>query len=142
MKKILSLLLAAVLVCAAVAASAQASRGDPMEVSKMLSQRLESMNLNPQPLENKENLALKGDRYVLSFSGGELQLFAYRDGDAAAKDLQTVSADGRQLGELTINWAQSPHFFLRDNVIVLYLGENAPVLDMLERLCGPQIRGG
>ena len=136
------MVLAVVLVCfASMAAAAEAGRGDPMEVSRLLSQRLDSMNLKPQALENKEDLILKGERYVLSFSGGELQLFAYRDPDGAARDLQTVSADGRQMGNLSVNWAQSPHFFLRDNVIVLYLGENGQVLDMLERLCGPQIRG-
>ena len=73
--------------------------------------RLESMNLKPKPLEKLENLALKGERYVLSFSGGELQLFAYRDQDAAAKDLQTVSADGQQLGSLHISWSQPPISF-------------------------------
>ena len=38
------------------------------------------------------------------------------------------------------NWNQSSRFFLRDNVIVLYAGEDQAVLKVLEQLCGPRIR--
>ena len=141
MKKKLLILLAACLLCMAGIAAADADQADPGAVSSLLSQRLEHMNLKPQPLEKGENSALKGERYVMAFSGGTLELFAYRDEDGAARDLLTVDESGLLVAQAAVDWGGDPHFFLRDNVIVLYVGENSKVLDMLERLCGPQIRG-
>lgn len=142
MKKRFLIVLAAVLVCAAGLAAASSGGADPKPVDGLLSQRLETLDMRPGVLEKKDaDISLAGERYVLPFSGGELELYSYWDQDAAARDLLTVSEDGRQVGEHYVVWSRTPHFFLRDNVIVLYVGEDGVVLDMLERLCGPQIRG-
>lgn len=141
MKKKVLMVLAAALVCAAGIAAVQGQRGDPEAVAALLSQRLENLDMQPEVLERQEPAVLQGERYTLNFSGGALELYAYRDPDAAARDLLRVSEDGRQIGAQYVVWSQPPHYFLRDNVIVLYLGEDAEILDMLQRLCGPQIRG-
>ena len=67
MKQRIGMVLAVVLVCiASMAAAAEAGRGDPMEVSRLLSQKLESMNLKPQALEKKENLILSLQEVILN----------------------------------------------------------------------------
>ena len=40
-----------------------------------------------------------------------------------------------------IDWVNWPHFFRRDHLIVLYLGEQEKVLKELSALCGPQFAG-
>lgn len=141
MRKRIFLIAAAVLACAVGIAAAGLGRGDPEPVAGMLSQRLDLMDKKPGVLERAEDSILKGDRYLLSFSGGQLQLYTYRTGDKAAQDLLNVNEDGFQIGGACVDWVDAPHFFLRDNVIVLYVGRDTAVLDMLERTCGPQIRG-
>lgn len=141
MKKKL-LILAAVLCLCAGAGAAYFRPADPAAVSGLLSQRLELMGLSPGPLERQGSAALKGARYVLPFTGGELELYAYRNQDSAARELLQIDESGCWVGEVYAGWTACPHFFLRDNVIVLYQGEDPGILDMLERLCGAQIRGG
>lgn len=142
MKKRILIILAAVLMCAAGIAAAGSSQSDPGPVAKLLSGQLERMNRQPGALERQGSSPLKGERYVLPFSGGQLQLYAYRSQDEASRDLLRVDESGFQIGGTGMDWEDSPHYYLRDSVIVLYVGGDAKVLDMLERLCGPQIRGG
>ncbi len=141
MKKKLLLVLAVVLTCAVGVAAAVLEPGDPEPVAALLSQHLEKLDKGPGGLRKSQSSVLEGVRYVLPFSGGELQLYAYRTEDAAAQDLLTVSEDGGRVGSICVEWEEPPHFFLRDNVIVLYVGEDWDVLNMLDRLCGAQIRG-
>lgn len=141
MKK--GILFAVILTLTCVAGLAGAGREPevPAPVATRLSQNLEMLEKKPGVLEKSQSPVLGGVRYLLPFSGGELQLYTYRTADEAARDLRNVSGDGFQVGEVYVDWTDAPHFFLRDNVVVLYVGEDLEVLDMLERLCGAQIRG-
>ena len=142
MKKKLVMVLALLLICVVgVNAMEKYSHGDPKPVAKMLSQNLEQAGLKPEALEKAGNEHLKGDAYTLNFSSGTLYLFAYINEDKAAEDLlDSVGQDGffRQDAQ---RMAGMPHYFLRDNVIVFYLGEEIEILQLLERVCGPQLRG-
>lgn len=142
MKKKLMMALAVLLICVVgVNAMEKYGHGDPKPVAKMLSRNLEQARLKPEALEKAGNEHLKGDAYTLNFSGGTLYLFAYRNEDKAAEDLRdNVDQDGffRQDAQ---RMAGMPHYFLRDNVIVFYLGEQTEILQLLERVCGPQLRG-
>ena len=142
MKKKIVMALALLLVCAVgVSAAEEYGHGDPKPVSKMLSQNLERAGLKPEVLEKAENGHLKGDAYTLKFEGGALYLFAYRNEELAERDLRdSVDQDGFFYQEAQRS-AVSSHYFLRDNVIVLYLGEETEILQLLERVCGPQLRG-
>lgn len=141
MKNRILIVLAVVLACAAGIAAAGSTQADPGPVAKLLSGQLERINKQPGALERQGESPLKGERYVLPFSGGQLQLYAYRSQDEASRDLLCVDESGFQIGGTSMDWEDCPHYYLRDSVIVLYVGSDAKVLDMLERLCGPQIRG-
>lgn len=141
MKKALLAAAAAAMLLLAMIGAGSGNKYAPQGVARLLSQHLEHEGRRPGALERAEDTMLKGTRYILPFSGGELQLFAYPDPDAAARDLLLVEEDGSAVDGIQISWEQQPHFFLRDNVIVLYEGEKTEVLSLLERLCGAQIRG-
>ncbi len=142
MKKKLMMVLALLLVCVVgVSAMKKYEHGDPKPVAKMLSQNLEQAGLKPEALEKAGNEHLKGDAYTLHFSGGTLYLYAYTNEDKAAQDLlDSVGQDGFFYQD-TQRLAGMPHYFLRDNVVVFYLGEEIEILQLLERVCGPQLRG-
>lgn len=125
---------AAVLLCI-LAACTDRQEPVPGTVGELLTQKMDSEGLRPGVIERAEPFLLEGERYILPFSGGDLDLFAYADSDEAAQGLQL-------LDYVAVDWADTPHFFMRDHVIILYVGDDGEVLDLMERLCGPQLLGG
>ena len=139
MKKLV--LLGMVLLYTALVACGQDTVLQPGAVGTLLIQKLDSDGKSPGALEREEPSHMTGTRYILPFGGGELELFAYSNEDEAARDLQGVDELGTSVNGVSFDFGQPPHFFMRDHVIVLYVGSDTGVLSMLERLCGPQIRG-
>jgi hypothetical protein len=78
---------------------------------------------------------------LIRVEGEDVQVFEYRDGATAQADAQQVSADGGQIGTMSILWVAPPHFHRRDRVIALYVGSNERVLAALRTAVGPQFAG-
>jgi hypothetical protein len=78
---------------------------------------------------------------VLRVEGEDIQVFEYDTPSAASADAARVSADGGTVGTTHIDWIAPPHFFRRDRVIVLYVGQGAAVRAALESALGPQFAG-
>lgn len=82
--------------------------------------------------------------------GAQIGVFVYEDADAAQADAACVSADGAGYDRESTNgtgynvrtsWADAPHFYRKDNVILRYIGSDADVLTALEAVCGAQFAG-
>ena len=82
--------------------------------------------------------------------GAQIGVFVYEDADAAQADAACVSADGfgynREGADGTgynirTSWADAPHFYRKDNIILRYIGNDADVLTALEAVCGAQFAG-
>lgn len=71
----------------------------------------------------------------------DLQVFEFPSPTDAAAAGGSISADGGSIGTTMVTWVASPHFYQRDNLIVLYIGDDASTLEMLEDLLGAQIAG-
>ena len=71
---------------------------------------------------------------------GEAQVYEYADGRKAASEAARVNADG-SIGTSMPMWVAPPHFYRKDRLIVLYLGSDQSVLNVLSRLLGPQFAG-
>lgn len=78
---------------------------------------------------------------VISLYGEPVQIFEYRNSARADRDAARVSADGRTVGTTKPHWLGPPHFFKKDRLIVLYLGDDAKVLRALESRLGRQFAG-
>jgi hypothetical protein len=64
------------------------------------------------------------------------------DGQAvAAADAAGIAPDGQPHGPMRLFYAEPPHFFRRERVIVHYGGRDAAVLALLRELLGPQFAG-
>lgn len=84
-------------------------------------------------------LAVKGR--MIRVQGGDVQVFQYPD--AAATDAQAalISPDGATVGTAKLQWVGPPHFYKQGQLIVLYVGDDAHVLQALESVLGRPFAG-
>ncbi len=79
---------------------------------------------------------------VLLLGSDELQVYEYASPEAAAADVQSVSADGKTVGAAVLDWISTPHFFSTGNVVLIYVGEDSTILQTLQSMFGTQFAGG
>lgn len=70
-----------------------------------------------------------------------VQVYEYGTAEAMGTDASQISEDGSTIGTSMVNWIESPHFYRIGRMIVLYVGEDQAVLDLLEGILGPQFAG-
>ena len=89
----------------------------------------------PQPFLDAEATA------TLRLRGGELRrpaevlIYLYEDREQAGEDAAAIGPDG-QPATSRITWVEPPHFYRQGELIVLYLGTDEAVLDLLAELLG------
>ena len=78
---------------------------------------------------------------VFKVNSEDIQVFEY---DSAA-DMETeaalVAPDGGSVGTSMMSWMASPHFFKSGSLIVLYVGDNATLLELLTAALGQPFAG-
>jgi len=78
---------------------------------------------------------------VISVDGSEVQVFEFSDEEDALSVAETISADGSSIGTSTVLWVENPHFYKSGKLIVLYVGEEDNLVDVLAAVLGPQFAG-
>jgi len=78
---------------------------------------------------------------MIKVHGEDVQVFQYANAAAAAAEAAPISRDGRTVGTRKVHWIGSPHFFKKEKLLVLYVGDNAKVLGSLEAALGQQFAG-
>lgn len=84
-------------------------------------------------------LSVKGR--LIKVNGEEVQVFQYRNARRADTQAALVSRNGRTVGTTKVHWLGPPHFYKREKLLVLYIGENNQVLKALEATLGRQFAG-
>jgi hypothetical protein len=89
---------------------------------------------------------LIGKRKWLTLNDDEhITVYLYRNKRHMNKDAARVSLDGcgynGTFRKMQISWTSYPHFFKKDNIIVLYVGENKELIKSLEGLFQNQFAG-
>ena len=79
---------------------------------------------------------------LLTVNGIEIQVYVYPGPEEASRDASQVSPDGGTVGLTSIMWVATPHSYLEGALMVLYLGDDAPVQTLLEGVLGLQFAGG
>jgi hypothetical protein len=78
---------------------------------------------------------------VISVGGADVQVFEFAsESDAKAASL-TISQDGTEIGTSIIRWIDTPHFYTNGKLIVLYVGQNPEIVNLLESFLGKQFAG-
>jgi hypothetical protein len=78
---------------------------------------------------------------IVSVNAQNVQTFEYRDVAAAEAAASTVSRDGGTIGTSAVSWIATPHFYRRDRLVVLYVGDDANARSLLAMVMGPQFAG-
>jgi hypothetical protein len=81
---------------------------------------------------------------ILRVNSADVQVYAFPDEAAAAAAAGRILPDGSGLGPPTptrITWVAAPHFFRSGRLIVLYVGDDPAILDLLRAVLGPQFAG-
>jgi hypothetical protein len=79
---------------------------------------------------------------ILKVNGADVQLFEYESSEAMELESSQIAPDGSSSATTMITWIDTPHLYKAGKIIVLYIGSDATVLDLLEGALGPQFAGG
>jgi hypothetical protein len=78
---------------------------------------------------------------ILKVNGKDVQVFEYESPEKMEADAAQVAPDGGSIGTSMVTWAEPPHFFKSGRVLVLYVGEDKAVIDLLKGALGEQFAG-
>lgn len=82
---------------------------------------------------------------VLNVNGESVQVFAYATAEEATAEEAYIDPDGDSFktDEMAgiITWVAAPHFFRKDQLLILYVGDSEAILEALKRLLGSQFAG-
>ena len=78
---------------------------------------------------------------ILKVNRKDVQVFEYESPEKMEADAAQVASDGGSIGTSMVTWVEPPHFFKSGRVLVLYVGEDKAVIDLLKGALGEQFAG-
>lgn len=77
----------------------------------------------------------------IKVNGADIQVFEYENAEAMERETSQVAPDGGSVGTSMMMWMDTPHFYKAGQIIVLYVGNDARILDLLDNAMGSQFAG-
>ena len=84
-------------------------------------------------------LSIKGR--MIKVHGEDVQVYQYANVAVANAETAPISRDGTAVGTSKIHWIGSPHFYKKEKLLVLYVGDNDKVQNTLDAVLGRQFAG-
>ena len=75
----------------------------------------------------------------IEVDGAQVQVFEYIDEPAREADSSQITPDGSTVGGTSISWVDRPNFWAEGRLIVLYVGSDESVVNMLTRILGEPV---
>lgn len=89
---------------------------------------------------------LRVDGTLLRVGDERVQVYEYPADDAAHADAARFSSDGAwvssDIGATLVNWFATPHLYRASRLMVVYVGDDAPTLELLASILGAPFAGG
>ena len=79
--------------------------------------------------------------FSIQVNGSSVQVFEYNSAEDAEADASLVSSDGSSIGTSMPFWVDDPHFYYKEKIIVLYVGDDPAIEELLESVLGRQFAG-
>jgi len=79
---------------------------------------------------------------IFSVDGQDVQVFEYSGAASRQAESDQISSDGTAIGTTMVTWIDQPNFWARDRLIVLYVGRDADMVNLLNRILGSSITEG
>jgi hypothetical protein len=119
------------------------SPAEPVEEADLgsLSQALRAAGATIESSETISQPFFSVEGRILKVNDADVQVFEYKSAEALEADAAQVSTDGGSVGTSMISWMATPHFFKSGRVLVLYVGDDAAILDLLTDALGGQFAG-
>lgn len=107
---------------------------------------LESHGVTPESPQPEPPGVLEVRSRVYQGPGGTLDVFAFRNADAAQEAQARIQPDGYTIQTTSginqsIDWMGPPHWFRDGREIAVYVGTSTDVTDALSEVAGPQFAG-
>jgi hypothetical protein len=87
-------------------------------------------------------LAVPGQ--IMTVNGNDIEVYQYANAQALAADTRDIDPDGcigSISGGMLDPWTAPPHFFKSEGVMVIYLGSDSKMLQLLTSVMGKQFAG-
>ncbi|WP_268542019.1 hypothetical protein [Candidatus Nitrosotenuis cloacae] len=102
---------------------------------------IKSRGIAVEPVEELDDSPFSTPTKVISVGGATIQVYEFQSESDAESARLTVSEDGTEIGTSIIRWMDTPHFYAKGKIIVLYVGQNPEVTSLLEAFLGNQFAG-
>ena len=79
--------------------------------------------------------------HILTVNGADIQVFDYETAEAMESEAAQVAPDGGSIGTSMMMWMDAPHFYKMGRIIVLYVGSDSTISNLLTEVLGPQFAG-
>ena len=76
---------------------------------------------------------------AIRVNGKDVTVFEFADEAAQQAAAATINGGGFIIGNAMIDWVDTPHFWAKDRVIVLYVGKDQAQIDLLSGLLGETV---
>ena len=117
------------------------SHGGPVEDYVSLADALRAAGADVQPGDTVEQPFFSVTGQIIQVNGADVQVFEYESAEALEADASQVAPDGGSVGTSMVTWMATPHFFKSGRVLVLYVGDDTTVYDLLKGVLGEQFAG-
>lgn len=117
------------------------SHGGPVEDYVSLIDSLRGAGATVEPGDEVEQAFFTVKGQIIKVNGADVQVFEYESAEAMEDDAVQVAPDGGSIGTSMVMWVEAPHFYKAGRILVLHLGEDQTILDLLEGALGPQFAG-
>lgn len=135
------LLVATLAVACGSQAPATDSHGGPVTDYVSLVDALRAQGATVEPGDDVSQPFFTVEGRVIRANSQDVQVFEYADKAAAEAEAELVAPDGSSVGTSMVSWVAPPHFHKVGRLIVLYVGDDATTIDLLETVLGPQFAG-
>jgi hypothetical protein len=121
--------------------SIAASHGGPVQDYVSLIDNLRKLGATVNPVGDVTQPFFSTKGNVIRVNGEEIQIFEYPSAAAAMAEVGKISPEGSTIGTSIVSWTANPHFFQKERLVVLYIGTNSGVTQLLTTALGSQVAG-
>jgi hypothetical protein len=118
-----------------------ASHAGPLQEMTSLVDALRAAGATVELGESVEQVFFSVSGDILKVNGADVQVFEYNSVEAMEADAVQISDDGSSIGTSMVTWMATPHFYKAGRILVLYVGDDQSILELLEGTLGPQFAG-
>jgi hypothetical protein len=108
-------------------------------VQALSKQGLVVVDRGTEPRESFPFFSIQSRR--INAAGEDVHVFEYPTAAAMMSDAAKVSPTGTPIGQTQITWIAPPRFYRKDQLLVLYVGSDARVIDALAVVLGRPFAG-